>query len=173
MLRTFGRIAPRIHASAFVHDSAEVIGRVTLAAGVSIWPMCVLRGDVDRITVGERTNIQDLTVVHSDHGVPTIIGKGVTVGHSAVLHGCRIEDGCLIGMGATVLECRVGRESLIGAGAMVPARLRIPPRSLVLGLPAKVIRPLTPEELARLRRSADIYSRLAKQHKSGSRVVFS
>jgi carbonic anhydrase/acetyltransferase-like protein (isoleucine patch superfamily) len=172
MLRTFGKHAPRVHPSAFVHDSAEVIGRVTLGARASIWPLCSLRGDVDAILVGSDTNIQDLTAVHSDHGRPTRIGRGVTVGHSAVIHGSWIADGCLIGMGATVLECSVGRESLIGAGAMVPKGMRIPPRSLVLGLPAKVVRPLAPAELRRLKESSRLYAALAREHRRRSRVVF-
>lgn len=172
MVRTFAAHRPRIHTAAFVHDSAEVIGRVVLGSGVSIWPLAVLRGDVNAIVVGARTNIQDLAVVHCDHGRPARIGRGVTVGHGAVVHGARIGDGCLIGMGATVLECSVGRESLIGAGALLPRGMRVPPRSLVLGLPAKVVRPLKTEELRRLRKSADVYVRLALQHKRDSRVVF-
>lgn len=172
MLRTFGRHAPRVHPSAFVHDSAELIGRVSLGARASVWPLCSLRGDVDAILVGADTNIQDLTAVHSDHGRPTRIGRGVTVGHSAVIHGAWIADGCLIGMGATVLECSIGRESLVGAGAMVPSGVSIPPRSLVLGLPAKVVRPLTPAELRRLRGSARLYAKLAAEHRRGSRIVF-
>ena len=172
MLRTFGAHKPRIHPTAFIHDCAEVIGRVTLAAGVSVWPLAVLRGDVDRIMVGERTNIQDLCVVHCDYGRATRIGRGVSVGHGAVLHGCRIGDGCLIGMGATVLECVIGPESLVGAGALVPQGLRIPPRSLVLGLPGKLVRCLTGSELRRLRDSAAVYARLAKEHRQGSRVIF-
>jgi len=172
MIRTFSSQRPRIHASAYVHDSAEVIGQVVLGAGVSVWPLCVLRGDVDAIIVGEMTNIQDLSVLHSDHGRPTRIGRRVTVGHSAVVHGARIAEGCLIGMGATVLECDIGRECLIGAGALVPKGLRIPARSLVLGLPAKVVRPLKADELRRLKQSAAAYFRLAQEHKRRSQVVF-
>jgi carbonic anhydrase/acetyltransferase-like protein (isoleucine patch superfamily) len=172
MIRTFGRFKPRVSASAFVHDSAEVIGAVRLGAGVSIWPLAVLRADVDEIKIGDGSNIQDLATVHCDHGRPTVIGRGVTVGHGAIIHGSRIGDGCLIGMGATVLECEIGRECLVGAGAMVPAGVRIPPRSLVLGLPAKVLRPLKAEELRKLKRSAAIYVKLAREHLRGSRVVF-
>ena len=155
-----------------MHDSAEVIGRVVLGAGVSIWPMTVLRGDVDAIVVGAGTNIQDLAMVHCDHGRPTRIGRGVTIGHGAVIHGSRIADGCLIGMGATVLECDIGRECLIGAGALVPKGVCIPACSLVLGLPAKVVRPLTAAELRRLKQSAAVDARLARQHRRGSRVIF-
>ncbi|MBI5241606.1 MAG: gamma carbonic anhydrase family protein [Elusimicrobia bacterium] len=172
MVRSFGSHAPRIHPSAFVHDSAEVVGRVALGARVSVWPLAVLRGDVDAVAVGADTNIQDLAVVHCDRGRPTRLGRGVTVGHGAVIHGSRIADGCLIGMGATVLECRIGRESLVGAGALVPKGMRVPPRSLVLGLPAKVVRPLTPAERRRLKDSAAGYARLAREHRKTSRMVF-
>ncbi|MDD5627550.1 MAG: gamma carbonic anhydrase family protein [Elusimicrobia bacterium] len=172
MVRSFGKHRPRIHPSAFVHDSAEVIGRVALGPGVSIWPLVALRGDVHAISVGAGTNIQDLTAVHSDHDRPTRIGRNVTVGHGAVIHGSWIGDGCLIGMGATVLECSIGRQCLVGANALVPRGVSIPPRSLVLGLPAKVVRPLTPAELRGLRRSAAAYARLARQHRLGSRVLF-
>ena len=172
MIRSFASHRPRIHPRAFVHDSAEVIGRVVLEAGVSVWPMAVLRGDVDAIVVGAGTNIQDLSLVHCDYGRPTRIGRGVTIGHGVVIHGSRIADGCLIGMGATVLECSIGRQCLVGAGALVPKGVRIPARSLVLGLPAKVVRPLTAAELRRLQRSAGIYMRLARQHQRGSRVIF-
>jgi carbonic anhydrase/acetyltransferase-like protein (isoleucine patch superfamily) len=172
VIRSFEAHRPRIHARAFVHDSAEVIGRVVLGADVSIWPMAVLRGDVDAITVGAGTNIQDLAAVHCDYGRPTRIGGGVTIGHGAVIHGSFIADGCLIGMGATILECSLGRECLVGAGALVPKGVRIPARSLVLGLPAKAVRPLTAAELRRLKHSSAVYKRLARQHQRGSRVIF-
>ncbi|MCX5793939.1 MAG: gamma carbonic anhydrase family protein [Elusimicrobia bacterium] len=172
MVRSFASFRPRIHPKAFVHDSAEVIGRVVLGAEVSVWPLTVLRGDVAAIVVGAGTNIQDLSMLHGDHGRPAWIGRGVTIGHSVVIHGARIADGCLIGMGATVLECSIGRECLVGAGALVPRGVRIPARSLVLGLPAKVVRPLTAAELRRLKRSAAAYVRLAHQHQRGSRVLF-
>jgi carbonic anhydrase/acetyltransferase-like protein (isoleucine patch superfamily) len=172
VIRSFEAHRPRIHPRAFVHDSAEVIGRVVLAARVSVWPMAVLRGDVDAIVVGAGANIQDLSMVHCDYGRPTRIGCGVTIGHGAVIHGSRIADGCLIGMGATVLECSIGRQCLVGAGALVPKGVRIPARSLVLGLPAKVVRPLTAAELRRLKQSAAVYMRLARQYQRGSRVLF-
>ena len=107
MIRSFSGKAPRIHPKAFVHDSAEVIGKVTLAEDASVFPGCVMRGDIDEIRIGARTNIQDLTVIHPRHGSPTIVGKGVTVGHRAVLHGCRLGDRVLVGMGAAAEE--IGR----------------------------------------------------------------
>ncbi len=133
--------------------------------------MTVLRGDVHRIAVGDDVNIQDLCTVHCDRSHPTIIGRGTTVGHSCVLHGCRIGEFCLIGMGATVMECVIGPESLVGAGAVVPAGMRIPPRSLVLGLPARVVRRLTPAEIRRIHHSAVAYVDLARRHRRTSHGI--
>ena len=172
MIRTFEGKAPRIHPSAFVHDSAEVVGRVSLGPRASLWPNAVLRGDVDSISVGEASNLQDQVVVHCRRGLPAVIGKGVTVGHGAIVHGARIGDLCLIGMGAIVMEARIGRECIVAAGAMVPKGFTAPPRSLILGLPAKVARRLTPEELRGLKASRDSYLALAERHRRTSRVVF-
>lgn len=172
MIRSFDGKKPRIDATAFVHDSAEIIGAVRLGPGASAWPYVVLRGDVNRIDIGAGSNIQDLTVVHCREEFPTVVGKGVTVGHNVTLHGARVGDGCLIGMGAVVMECVVGRQSLIAAGAMVPKGLRIPPRSLVMGMPAKVVRALRPEELRSLKQSELSYRRLAAKHRKTSRVLF-
>lgn len=172
MIRSFGAHAPRVHPSAFVHDSAEIIGRVAIGREASVWPMAVLRGDVDAVRVGERSNIQDGAVVHCREGLPAVIGRGVTVGHGAIVHGSRLGDLCLVGMGAIVMESVVGRECLIAAGAVVPKGLRIPPRSLVMGIPAKVHRPLTPEELRHLRESGRGYVELARRHGRSSRALF-
>lgn len=172
MIRAFGGRSPKIHATAFIHDASEVIGRVSIAAKASVWPGSVLRGDVDAVFLGEASNLQDNCVVHCREGLPAVIGKGVTVGHGAIVHGARVGDLCLVGMGAIVMEAVIGRECVIGAGAMIPKGMRIPPRSLVLGMPAKVVRPLKPEELAMLRRSRDSYVRLAAAHRKTSRVVF-
>jgi len=172
MIRTFLKRAPRIHPSAFVHDSAEVIGAVELGPRASIWPLCVLRGDIEPIRIGPETNIQDLTLIHTRARFPAVIGRRVTVGHRAVLHGCRIGDGCLIGMGAVVLEAVVGAGSLIGAGATVLGGTRVPPGSLVLGTPAKVVRRLKPSESREIRRAVAGYLRLANGHRRTSRLVF-
>ena len=172
MIRAVGDLRPSVHATAFVHDSAEVLGAVRIGAGASIWPFCVLRGDTDRIEIGRRSNIQDLTVIHCDEGEPVRIGRGVTVGHRVVLHGARIGDGCLIGMGSVVMEASIGRESLVAAGSLVLAGMKVPPRSLVRGAPAKVIRPLRAGEVSRLRRGAAAYVRLAALHRRSSRVLF-
>ena len=163
---------PAVAPTAFVHPRASVCGLVQLADGVSVWAGAVLRGDTAAITIGSGTNIQDLTMVHVDAGVPTTVGAGVTVGHRAILHGCRIEDGVLIGMGAILLNrCHIGRGSIIGAGALVPEGMVVPPDSLVLGVPGRVVRPTTDEERARIARSAPHYQRLAEAHRSG-RVMY-
>jgi carbonic anhydrase/acetyltransferase-like protein (isoleucine patch superfamily) len=172
MIRSFEKKSPRVDATAFVHDAAEVIGAVTLGAGASVWPHAVLRGDVDAIRVGARTNIQDNTVVHCREGRPAVIGKGVTVGHSAVIHGSVIGDFCLIGMGAVVMEAVLGKECIVAAGAMVPKGLKIPARSLVMGLPAKVFRKLNAEEIRSLHDSERSYVKLAERHRRTSKVLF-
>lgn len=172
MLRRFQKDSPRIHPTAYIHPASEVIGRVTLKKNASLWPGVVLRGDIERITIGEQSNLQDNTVVHTSHGIPVVLGKGVTVGHGAILHGTRIGNYSLIGMGAILLDGSVvGSECLIGAGALIPEGVRIPPRSLVLGLPGQVIRPLRPEEIVMMHRRARDYVRYAQQHRKGSSAL--
>ncbi|MBI3297475.1 MAG: gamma carbonic anhydrase family protein [Elusimicrobia bacterium] len=172
MIRTFGPHRPRIHPTAFVHDSAEVIGKVSLAARSSVWPLCVLRGDEEPIVIGPESNLQDLSVIHTRAGHPTVLGRRVTVGHRVVLHGCRIADGALIGMGAVVMEARIGKECLIGAGAVVPPGAVIAARRLVVGVPARVVRPLTPKELREVRAGMREYLHLSKIHRADSKPVF-
>ncbi|OGR90732.1 MAG: hypothetical protein A3J74_05780 [Elusimicrobia bacterium RIFCSPHIGHO2_02_FULL_57_9] len=172
MIRSFGPQRPRIHKSAFIHDSAEIIGRVSIGKNVSVWPLAVLRGDVDRIRVGERSNIQDGVIVHCREGLPAVIGRGVTVGHGAVVHGARIADQCLVGMGAIVMEASIGRQCLIAAGTLVPKGFCAAARSLIMGVPAKIIRPLKPQELRVLAQSEKSYFRLAQRHRGGSRVLY-
>jgi carbonic anhydrase/acetyltransferase-like protein (isoleucine patch superfamily) len=161
MLRPFKGVVPRIDASAYVDASAQVIGDVEVGPESSIWMNVVVRGDVNRIRIGARTNIQDLTLVHVMREThPTTIGDAVTVGHSAVVHGCTIEDRCLIGMGAILLNgCRVGTGSIIAAGALVPEGMAVPPGSMVMGVPARVRRPLTSAEDASIVWYADNYVR--------------
>jgi carbonic anhydrase/acetyltransferase-like protein (isoleucine patch superfamily) len=169
MLRSFQKDVPRIHPTAYVHDSAEIIGRVILHKNVSIWPMVVLRGDIERITINENSNIQDATVMHTSHGIPVVLGKGVTIGHGAIVHGAKIGDHCLIGMGAILLDgCVIGKECFIGAGALVPEGMKVPPRSLVVGVPGRVKRAITPKELRLLHRRAKDYIRYADEHQRGS-----
>jgi len=144
------------------------LGDVRLGPDASVWYQCVLRADMEPITVGARSNIQDLSMVHVDEGVPCTIGSDVGVGHRVILHGCTIEDFCLIGMGSILLNhVHVGTGSVIGAGAVVTEGMRIPPGSLVLGVPAKVIRPVSPELRGRIQGTVDHYVRLARLHREG------
>jgi len=170
MIRSFDGRAPRIHKDAFVHDASEIIGDVAVGQKASIWPMAVLRGDVGRVRVGEESNIQDGAVIHCRKEHPTRLGRGVTVGHGAVVHGARVGDFCLVGMGAVVMEADIGRECLIAAGAVVTPGTKIPPRSLVLGLPAKAARRLSAAELKSLHQSAAVYVALARRHRASSHV---
>ena len=161
MRRPYRSVLPTVHPSAFIDTSAQVIGDVHVGADSSIWMNVVVRGDVNYIRIGDRSNIQDLTCVHvMRERHPTIIGNDVTVGHSAVVHGCTIEDRCLIGMGAVLLNgCRIGTGSIVAAGALVLEGMVVPPGSMVMGLPGKVRRALTPEEDASIKWYADNYVR--------------
>ncbi|MFH0810096.1 MAG: gamma carbonic anhydrase family protein [Pseudomonadota bacterium] len=155
--------SPRLAEDVVVMETAVVAGDVEIGAGSSIWFGAVVRGDVHFIRIGKLTNIQDGCLLHVTTDThPLIIGNGVTVGHGAILHGCTVEDGALIGMGAIVLDgAHIGREALVAAGALVTEGTRVPPRTLVMGSPAKPHRELTSEELERLRRSAEHYRELA------------
>lgn len=147
-----------VEGGAFVASNAIVTGDVTLGEDVGVWFGCVLRGDDAALKIGRRTNVQDLTMIHADTGVPNVIGEECTIGHRVVLHGARVGDRCLIGMGAILLGGSViGDESLIAAGAVVKEGFVVPPRSLVVGLPGKVIRTLTDADIAAIRSSADGY----------------
>lgn len=168
MIASFGARAPAVDPSAFVVDSAVIIGDVVIGAEASLWFHAVVRGDVERVRIGARTNVQDNATVHVTTGRwPTLLGEGVTVGHAAVLHGCTIGDHCVVGIGAIVLDgAVVERESLIGAGALVTPRTAIPPRSLVLGSPARRVRELNGEEIARLHGSAANYVEHARAYRA-------
>jgi carbonic anhydrase/acetyltransferase-like protein (isoleucine patch superfamily) len=158
-----------IHETAFIHESATVLGNVALGARSSVWPGAVLRGDTDRIEIGDDSNVQDGAVLHCDEGIPCIVGKRVTIGHRAVVHGAIVEDGALIGIGAVVLNgARIGSGALIGAGAVVAEGAVIPPNSLVLGVPGKVKGELSAEQRARVANGHKAYVALAARHKSGS-----
>ena len=157
-----------IHPSAFIHSSAIVCGNVTIGARVSVWATAVIRGDSDTIEIGDDSNIQDGTVVHVDEGVPTRIGKRVGVGHRAIIHGATIEDDCLIGMGAILLNrVSVGSGSIIAAGAVCREGFEVPPNSLVMGVPGRIVRQTTAEERARIRQTVDADLRLQDQHRAG------
>ncbi len=173
MLHSFKKWTPKPPKSTWVADSADVIGNVSLGEDVSIWFGCVIRGDVHRIVIGNRSNIQDLSMLHVTHykkedmsdGNPTIIGNDVTVGHRVMLHGCTIEDACLIGMSATILDGAViGKESIIGAGSLVTKNKKFPPRSLIMGSPAKVVRELTDTEVQELYNSATRYVKFKNEY---------
>jgi carbonic anhydrase/acetyltransferase-like protein (isoleucine patch superfamily) len=160
--------ASLIHRTAFIAPSADVLGDVRLGEESSVWYQCVLRADMEPITIGARTNIQDLTLIHVDEGVPCTVGSDVGVGHRAILHGCTIEDHCLIGMGSILLNhVHVGTGSVIGAGALVTEGTRIPPGSLVLGVPAKIVRPVDEVLRGRIRDTVEHYRLLARQHRAG------
>jgi carbonic anhydrase/acetyltransferase-like protein (isoleucine patch superfamily) len=162
---------PSIHPTAFIHPLAYVAGDVTLGARVSVWPTAVIRGDSDAITIGDDSNVQDGTVVHVDDGMPTTIGKRVAIGHRAIIHGSTVEDDCLIAMGAILLNgVHVGTGSIVGAGAMCPEGMRIPPNSLAIGIPARVIRETTDAERDRIRKTVSAYVELQERHRSGGVV---
>jgi carbonic anhydrase/acetyltransferase-like protein (isoleucine patch superfamily) len=166
MILPFRGRTPRIHRTAFIAPGAHVIGEVAVGEGASVWFNAVLRGDLARIRVGRLSNVQDGCVVHVDRGVPCAIGEGVTVGHQATVHACAIGDGALVGIGATVLSgARVGAYSLIGAGAVVLEGVRIPERSLVLGVPGKVVRRLSDREAATHVPHARRYRALADEYR--------
>ena len=152
----------------WIAPDAQVMGNVVLGADVGIWFGAVIRGDNEPITVGEGTNIQDLTVMHSDPGFALTIGKGCTIGHRAILHGCTIGDNTLVGMGAIVLNgARIGNNCLVGAGALVTENKTFPDNSLIIGSPAKVARTLDEEAVAGLRRSAEHYIANARRFRAG------
>jgi carbonic anhydrase/acetyltransferase-like protein (isoleucine patch superfamily) len=161
-------ISPTIHPDAFVHEGAFVIGDVTLGERVSVWPTAVLRGDTAAITVGAESNVQDGAVVHVDHGLACTVGARVAIGHRAIVHGAVVEDDVLIGMGATILNRAViGSGSIIGAGAVVREGMVVPPNSLVVGVPGRVVRATTAEERVRIARTVESYLALQVEHHSG------
>ncbi|MEQ6436812.1 gamma carbonic anhydrase family protein [Comamonas sp. w2-DMI] len=165
-------VAPKIAESAWVADSAEVMGRVTLGEDASVWFGTVVRGDTESITIGAGSNIQDASVLHADFGKPLVVGCNVTVGHQVMLHGCTIGDESLIGIGAVVLNgARIGRNCLVGAGALVTEGKEFPDGSMIIGSPAKAVRQLSPEQIEGLRQSARHYIDNARRFKSGLRKL--
>ena len=165
MILPFGGKVPRDEGAVFVAPNATVLGDVVLKPGSSVWYGAVLRGDDGTLTLGENTNVQDNAVLHCDPGGAVTLGKNVTVGHSALVHGCTVGDGSLIGMHATLLNhCVIGKNCIIGAGALVPEGKVIPDNSVVVGVPGKVIKTLTPEQVAHNQRNADHYVTEGKRH---------
>ncbi len=154
---------PRIHSSAFVAGSADLIGAVEIGENASVWYQVVIRADDEPVSIGAETNVQDGSIIHIDAGMPTVLGKGVTVGHRAIVHGAVVEDHVLISMGAVILSgARIGAHSIIGAGALVLENMEVPPRSLIVGVPGRVLRPVTDKQIERIRRTAEGYVERAR-----------
>jgi carbonic anhydrase/acetyltransferase-like protein (isoleucine patch superfamily) len=170
MIHTYQAATPRVHPTAFVHESAHVIGDVELGEDASVWFCSVVRGDVNFIRIGRGTNIQDGTVIHVNRGgQPTVLEDFVTVGHAARLHGCRIASHCLIGIGSIVLDgAELGEECLVAAGTLVPPGLKVPPRSLLMGSPATVRREINAQDLDLIRRSAQNYIALKNDYRDAA-----
>ncbi|MBM3362033.1 MAG: gamma carbonic anhydrase family protein [Betaproteobacteria bacterium] len=165
-------VSPEIHETAWVADSAQVMGRVIVAEEASIWFGAVVRGDTEIIRIGRRSNVQDGSVLHADLGQALTLGDDVTVGHQVMLHGCTIGDGSLIGIQAVVLNgARIGRHCLVGAGSLVTEGKEFPDGSMILGSPAKVVRQLSPEQIEGLRRSAAGYVDNARRFRAGLRKI--
>lgn len=165
-------VAPEVAESAWIADSAQVMGRVSLGPDASVWFGTVVRGDTESITIGEGSNIQDASVLHADMGKPLVVGRHVTVGHQVMLHGCTIGDESLIGIGAVVLNgARIGKNCLVGAGSLVTEGKEFPDGSMIIGSPARAIRQLSPEQIEGLRQSAKHYIDNARRFKAGLRRI--
>ncbi len=165
LIVSLGDHTPDLGPGAFVHEAACVIGRVRLGRDVSVWPNATIRGDTDQITVGDATNVQDGAVLHADAGVPCTVGRRVTIGHLACVHGCTVEDDVLVGIGAIILnDSVIGTGSIVGAGAVLPEGTIVPAGSLVLGTPGRVVRETTDAQRADIRRSAAHYVSMIGAH---------
>jgi carbonic anhydrase/acetyltransferase-like protein (isoleucine patch superfamily) len=165
-------VAPRVAASAWVADNAQVMGDVVIGDNASVWFGTTVRGDTDTITIGAGSNVQDGSVLHADDGVPLTIGENVTVGHQVMLHGCTIGDGSLIGIGAIVLNgAKIGRHCLVGAGSLVTEGKEFPDGSMILGSPARVVKSLSPEQIEGLRQSALRYQENAERFRRGLKKI--
>lgn len=158
MILKFKEFYPNIHQTAWVAPSADLIGNITIGENSSVWFQCVIRADVNKVEIGKNTNIQDLSMIHTDTHSQTIIGDNVTIGHKVMLHGCKIGDNCLIGMSATILDnAEIGEGSIVGANSLVTQGKKFPPRSLIMGIPAKVVKELTQEDVDGLIKHAGHY----------------
>ena len=164
--------SPQLAAGAWVAESAEVIGMVELHKNASVWPQVVVRGDNDHIQIGEGSNVQDASVLHTDPGFPLVIGKHVTVGHKVMLHGCQIGDGSLIGIGAVILNgATIGKNCLVGAGALITEGKEFPDGSMILGTPAKVVKSLSPEQISGINDIAGRYVQNALRYQATLRKI--
>ena len=167
MIYNFNNISPKIDKDSWFAPNSVLIGNVTLKKDANVWFNATLRGDVEPISIGEGSNIQDGSVIHTDPGCPATIGKNVTVGHLVMLHGCTIEDDCLIGIGSTILnKAKIGKNSIIGANALITENKIIPERSLVIGSPGKIIRQVTDEEIKHIKENAEHYVKNYKKYKN-------
>lgn len=165
-------VVPLISEMAWVADSAQVIGRVELAENTSVWFGAVIRGDSDSIRIGRRSNVQDASVLHTDAGIPLVVGDDVTIGHRVMLHGCTIGDGSLIGIGAVILnKAKIGKGCLVGAGSLVTEGKEFPDGSMIMGSPAKVTRQLTPEQVESVRNIAQHYVENARRFRAGLKKI--
>jgi carbonic anhydrase/acetyltransferase-like protein (isoleucine patch superfamily) len=163
---------PQLGENAWVADSAQVIGKVELAEGASVWFGAILRGDNELLRIGKGSNVQDGSVLHADIGFPCTLGDNVTVGHQVMLHGCTVGDGSLIGIQAVVLNgAKIGKNCLVGAGALVTEGKEFPDGSMILGSPARVVRQLTPEQIASVRAGAEHYVKNAKRYQAGLKKI--
>jgi carbonic anhydrase/acetyltransferase-like protein (isoleucine patch superfamily) len=163
---------PQLGQNAYVADSAQVIGKVTLEENASVWFGTIIRGDSEHIKIGRNSNIQDASVLHADEGVPLTLGENVSVGHKVMLHGCTVGDGSLIGIGAVVLNhAKIGKNCLVGAGALVTEGKEFPDGSMILGSPAKAVKQLTPEQIAGLQRIAKHYVENAERYRKGFKKI--
>lgn len=166
MILELDNIKPKIHENTFIANSADIIGNVEIFENVSIWFGAVLRGDVEKIVVGKNSNIQDNSTVHTDFGIPCIIGENVTVGHNVVLHSCNISDNVIVGMGSTILNgAKIAKNCLVGANSLVTHKLEYEEGVLILGNPAKIVRILTDEEIEHIVKNANHYVENAKRYK--------
>lgn len=171
MIEKLARFTPSVATGAFVHPLGSVIGQVTLAENVSVFPCAVLRGDIAAISVGANSNIQDNAVLHVNYGMPCEIGNFVSIGHGAVVHGSKISDNVIVGMNATVMESEIGPNCIIGAGAVVPAGKKIPAGSLVMGVPGKVVRALTEDEIKGITQNAQEYVKAIPVYKTQTKAL--
>lgn len=168
MIKKFEKHKPELDPDSYVSVDALVIGKVKLGKNASVWPKAVLRGDIEKIVIGENSNIQDGVLIHTNFNLPTVIGKNVTVGHGVILHGCRVSDFCLIGMGAILLDAsEVGEYAIIGSGALVPERKKLEGGGVYMGVPAKRMRDITPAERNFIEKRASEYIELAEEYRKG------